>query len=191
MSTNNYRISEVEKQFAIAHLTRTGEEFINSIRDINEKQWYMRPGPGQWSAAECADHLLQTELYYFMPTIQQMLAEPANPDRRSETQGKDEISYQSMENRSYKIKGQPWDESSETVVDKAALMEAFTAKRKEIIEWLRQSDDEFRVHYTTFPGLETIDVYQFILMISGHTTRHTGQINDIKELEFFQQAVPA
>ena len=77
------------------------------------------------------------------------------------------------------------------MIDKAALIEGFSAKRKEIIEWLRQSDDELRVHYTTFPGLETIDVYQFILMISGHTTRHTGQINDIKELEFFQQAVSA
>jgi len=191
MSTTNYKISEEEKQFAITHLTKTGEEFINSIRDINEKQWYLRPGPGQWSVAECADHLLQTELYYLMPTIQQMLAEPADPDRLSETQGKDEISFQSMENRTFKIKGQPWEESSDKVIDKNALIDAFTAKRKEIIEWLNQSNDDFRVHYTTFPGLETIDVYQFILMISGHTTRHTGQIKDIKELEFFQQAVPA
>jgi uncharacterized damage-inducible protein DinB len=191
MSTTNYKISEEEKQFAISHLTKTGEEFINSIRDINEKQWYLRPGPGQWSVAECADHLLQTELYYLMPTIQQMLAEPADPDRLSETQGKDEISFQSMENRTFKIIGQPWEESSDKVIDKNALIDAFTAKRKEIIEWLSQSNDDFRVHYTTFPGLETIDVYQFILMISGHTTRHTGQINDIKELEFFQQAVSA
>jgi len=191
MSTNTHQISDSEKQFAIDYLKRTGEAFIAAIKDFDDRKWHLRPGPGQWSAAECADHLLQTELYYFMPTIQQMLAEPANPDRRSETENKDEMSYASMENRSYKIKGAPWEESSEKVVDKEALTAAFSTKRSEIIEWLRNSNDNLRVHYTTFPGLDTIDVYQFILMISGHTTRHTGQINDIKELNSYRAAVSA
>ncbi len=186
-----YQITEAEKQFAIDHLTRTGKEFVDSIRGLTEKQWYLRPGPGQWSAAECADHLLQTELYYFMPTIQQMLSEAPNPDRRSETAGKDELAISSMENRTYKIKGQPWDESSEKKLDIEEVISAFSEKRKEIIEWLRNSNDAFRVHYTYFPGLETLDVYQFILMISAHTTRHTGQINDIKELDFFPLAMSA
>jgi hypothetical protein len=189
MDTTLTTITDAERAFAIQHLTQTGKAFIDSIRDMTEQQWYMRPGPGQWSASECADHLMQTEAYFFMPTIQKMLSEPADPARRTETAGKDEAAIASMENRSYKIKGQPWDESAEKKIDKEALMADFQVKRKEVIDWLSQTQDPLRVHYTSFPGLDTIDVYQFILMISAHTTRHTGQIEDIKELDFYPKAV--
>lgn len=182
-------ITDAERAFAIQHLTQTGKAFIDSIRDMTEAQWYMRPGPGQWSASECADHLLQTEVYFFMPTIQKMLSEPADPARRAETAGKDEAAIASMENRTYKIKGQPWDETADKKIDKEALIAGFEQKRAEVIAWLSDTQDALRVHYTTFPGLETIDVYQFILMISAHTTRHTGQIEDIKELDFYPKAV--
>ena len=152
---------------------------------MNDEQWYLRPGPGQWSAAECADHLLQTELYYFMPTIQKMLAEPANPDRLSEAAGKDQLAIDSMEHRTIKIKGQPWEEKSEYVIDREELIKSFVIKRNEFIEYLKNSDAEFRVHYPYFPGLETLDGYQFILMISAHTNRHSSQIEDIKALDFY------
>lgn len=178
-------ITDAERAFAIQHLTSTGNAFIEAIRDLTEQQWYMRPAPGQWSASECADHLLQTEVYFFMPTIQKMLADAADPARRSETAGKDDIAISSMENRTLKIKGQPWDETAEKKIDKEALILTFKAKRKEVIDWLSQTQEALRVHFTTFPGLDTLDVYQFILMISAHTTRHTGQIEDIKELDYF------
>jgi len=185
-----YKITKEEKQFAIEHLTRTGKEFIESIQDLNRNQWNIRPGAGQWSIAECADHILKTELYFFMPTIQKMLSEPADAGKMAEAAGKDEISYKSMENRSYKIVGQPWEESSEDTINRETLMAEFASKRAEIIEWLKNSEDEFRVHFTSFPGLDTIDVYQFILMISGHTTRHTAQINEIKSHDFYPVANP-
>jgi hypothetical protein len=188
MDTSTHTITAEERQFAIHHLTQTGKAFIDSIRDLTEVQWYMRPGPGQWSASECADHLLQTELYFFMPTIESMLAQAPDPSRMTETAGKDELCVKSMESRSIKIKGAPWDETAEKKIDKGELIRQFEAKRASVVEWLAQTDAAFRVHYTSFPGLDTIDVYQFILMISAHTTRHTHQIEEIKMLDYFPQA---
>lgn len=181
MNTND--ISGQERNFAIEHLNKSGQHFIDSIRDLNEKQWYQRPGPGQWSAAECAQHLLETELYFFKPTIDKMLAEDAKPERMSETAGKDSLIIASMESREHKIKGQPWEESSDKVIDKAALITAFQAKRAENIAWLKKSGENFRVHFIDFPGMGAMDVYQFILFISAHTTRHTGQIKEIHSLQ--------
>jgi len=182
---NMYTITKEEKQFAIDYLTRTGQEFIDSIQNVNRKQWNIRPGAGQWSIAECADHILKTEAYFLMSTLEKMLAEPADVTKMPLAAGKDEISYKSMENRTYKIVGQPWEEAAEDTIDKEALIAEFSSKRAEHIDWLKNSNDEFRVHFTTFPGLDTIDAYQFILMIAGHTTRHSGQINDIKSHEFY------
>lgn len=185
MKNPAYQISETEKAFAIAHLANSRDNFINTIENMDEDQWYMRPGPGQWSAAECADHILQTELYFFMPTVQKMLSEPANPEKMKEAAGKDQIAIDSMEKREHKLVGQPWEERSELEISKGQLIESFRIKRNEFIQFLKSADEEFRVHFTYFPGLETIDTYQFILFISAHTNRHTGQIQDIKDLEFY------
>jgi uncharacterized damage-inducible protein DinB len=81
MNKNEFTISSQEKKFAIEHLNRTGKAFVEAIQDFNEKQWYMRPGAGQWSAAECAQHILETELYFFMPTVEKMLSEEPAPAR--------------------------------------------------------------------------------------------------------------
>ena len=185
MKNVEYQINTQEIDFAATHLAKTRDAFVKSIEGLTDKQWYHRPGPGQWSIAECADHLLQTELYYFEPTIKTMLAEPANPERLAEATGKDAGAYSSMEDRSYKIKGAPWEEVFEKKIDRENLISSFLQKRNEMIEWVKNTDEELRVHFTVFPGLDTIDVYQFILFISGHTTRHTGQILDIVESEFY------
>lgn len=179
MNTKAFSISIQEKQFAIDHLSRTGKAFIDSISGLDEKQWYQRPGPGQWSPAECAQHLLETELYFFMPTIEKMLADAADSSRMSETEGKDQGVIAAMESRVHKIKGQPWDESSDKIIDKAALIASFQAKRAENIAWLEKNGENFRVHFIDFPGLGALDVYQFILFISAHTTRHTNQIEEM------------
>ena len=185
MKNKDYQITGKEKDFAIQHLTGTANKFIETIKDLNEDQWYFRAGSGQWSIAECADHLLQTELYFFKPTIDKMLSEPANPEKRKEAEGKDVASYAGMEDRSYKIKGQPWEEVFEKKIDKENLVKSFLEKRSEMMEWIKNTDEELRVHFTYFPGLETIDVYQLILFVSGHTTRHTLQIEESMQSEAY------
>jgi hypothetical protein len=114
-----------------------------------------------------------------------MLSEPANPEKRKEAEGKDVASYAGMEDRSYKIKGQPWEEVFEKKIDKENLIKSFLEKRSEMMEWIKNTDEELRVHFTYFPGLETIDVYQLILFVSGHTTRHTLQIVESMQSELY------
>ncbi len=185
MKNKDYQITGTEKDFAIQHLTGTANKFIETIKDLTEDQWYFRAASGQWSIAECADHLLQTELYFFKPTIDKMLSEPANPEKRKEAEGKDVASYAGMEDRSYKIKGQPWEEVFEKKIDKENLIKSFLEKRSEMMEWIKNTDEELRVHFTYFPGLETIDIYQLILFVSGHTTRHTLQIVESMQSELY------
>ena len=148
MKNIEYQITAQEKEFATNHLAKTRDAFVNSIQNMNDKQWYYRPGSGHWSVAECADHLLQTELYYFQSTIDKMLSDPADPDRRKEAAGKDVAAYAGMEDRSYKIKGAPWEEIFEKKIDKKNLIASFLNKRNEMINWVTNTDQELRVHYS-------------------------------------------
>lgn len=183
MENNAFQISEQERTFAIEHLTKTRDAFVNTIKELDERQWYLKPGPGHWSTAECAEHLFLTEVYYFMPNILKMQADGPNPDKIAEAAGKDEVAISSMENRSYKVIGAPWEEVAGRKIDKDPLIATFLEKRNEVISWLKQTKDPLRVLFFDCPGLGWVDAYQFILYISAHTTRHTGQIADILELE--------
>jgi len=188
MKNKNYQITDLEKDFAINHLGKTRDAFVNKVQNLKEDEWYHRPSPSQWSLAECADHILQTELYFFKPTLDKMLSAPPDSDKQKEAIGKDTAAYASMEDRSYKLKGKPWEEVFEKKIDKENLIQAFVTKRNEMINWVRNTDEELRVHFTYFPGLETIDAYQLVLFVSGHTTRHTEQIQDIIDSEFFPKS---
>lgn len=179
MQNNSYQITEQEKTFAIEHLTKTRDAFVNTIKDIDERQWYAKPGQGQWSIAECAEHLLLTEVYYFMPNIQKMLSEGPDPSKMSLTAGRDGFGIAMMENRTFKVVGAPWEEAPGREIDKDNLIGTFLVKRNEVIEFVKNTQDPLRACFMEAPGLDTVDVYQFILYISAHTTRHTGQIEDI------------
>jgi hypothetical protein len=183
MNNPLYQITDKERDFALAHLSRTRDEFIKTVKNLSREQWYYKPGPGPWCPADCAQHILESELYFFWPTMEKMLSEPANPEKMNEATGKDEASYKGMENRTVKIVGQPWQEVEDLNIDKEKLISDFNAKRNEHLEWVKNTTDELRVHFTYFPGIETIDGYQVILFLSGHTTRHTDQIKEILELE--------
>lgn len=185
----SHQITEQERTFAIEHLIRTRDSLINTLGHVNEKTWYLRPGSGQWSVAECAEHLMLTEVYYFMPNIQKMLAEGIDPSKMDQVIGKDAIAISSMEDRSYKVTGAPWVESNDREIDKSMLTETFLVKRNEVIQYLLTTKDPLRAVFFDAPGLGWVDAYQFILYISAHTTRHTGQIQDILELEFHPNTV--
>ncbi len=189
MQNPQFQITPLERDFAIAHLERTRDALVKAVENLTEEQWYFRAEPGQWTPAQCASHLLETELYFFMPTLEKMLSEPADPDRMKDAQGKDQLSYMSMEDRSFKIQGQPRTDEEGKKVDKESLISAFLQKRNENIEWLRSTTVELRTHFTVMPFLETLDAYQFILFVSGHTTRHTLQIEEVlNSLPVFSEA---
>lgn len=189
MDSISHQITEQERTFAIEHLIRTRDTFLKSIKNVDEKTWYRRPGPGQWSVAECAEHLMLTEVYYFMPSIQKMLAEGPDPSRMEQVIGKDAIAISSMEDRSYKAVGAPWEETNDREIDKNMLMETFLVKRNEVIQYLLNTKDPLRAVFFDAPGLGLVDAFQFILYISAHTTRHTGQILDIVNMEFHPNTV--
>jgi hypothetical protein len=161
------QITEGEREFAINHLSRTGSRFIEVVRSVPQDLWNHRPGKGQWTVAECAEHIQLTEAYFFMPTLDTILAEAPDASRQEQASGKDEFCIRFMENRSEKISGQPWEEAADKQIDRDALLSSFMEHRQRNIDWLRNTDAPLRLHYTFFPVVETLDAYQFILMMSA------------------------
>jgi hypothetical protein len=58
----------------------------------------------------------------------------------------------------------------------------FLDNRAHTIEYMKTTQEDLRDHLFDHPvpAIGTLDGYQWILLISGHTRRHTAQILEVK-----------
>ena len=48
------------------------------------------------------------------------------------------------------------------------------------MDYVHTTNDDLRDHFGPHPMLGTLDAYQWILLISAHSERHTKQIEEVK-----------
>lgn len=63
-------------------------------------------------------------------------------------------------------------------------LEEFKTKRKEHIDYVKSTKDDLRNCYQQLP-FGTIDAYQILLFMSGHTERHIKQMEEVMDDEDF------
>ena len=61
-----------------------------------------------------------------------------------------------------------------------AVLAAFGANRKALVGQLEGSHLDWRARFGTHPFFGALDLYQWVLLASGHTARHTLQIEEVK-----------
>ena len=59
------------------------------------------------------------------------------------------------------------------------IIAAFQRSREKTIAFAKSRDD-LREHAAPHPVLKEMDAYQWLLFLSGHTMRHTAQIQEVK-----------
>ena len=62
--------------------------------------------------------------------------------------------------------------------NKAALTTAFTSRRDETIRYVETTTDDLRGRFFKM-GPNEMDLYEMILMISGHSERHLLQMKEV------------
>ena len=56
----------------------------------------------------------------------------------------------------------------------------FTESRDKTIEFIRTTQEDLRSHTLPHPVMKTLDAYQWVLLLSAHSQRHTAQIDEVK-----------
>ncbi len=170
-------LSEVDRKYAVGHLTDTKNQLLKDIKDLSQAQLNFKTDASSWSIAECVEHIAIAETNIF-GLMQQGLAEEANPDKRSEIKITDEKLLETITDRSEKFQAPETFKPSNSFGSYEATVKAFTTKRDGNIEYVKSTKDDLRNHYNQLPfGL--VDTYQTILFMSGHSKRHTLQIEEI------------
>jgi hypothetical protein len=171
-------ISRQDRETLIADLQRSRAAFLAAIADVTTAaQWNYKPAPDRWSVGECAAHIIAAE-EYFRTNIATALKSPVLAAAQQNPAG-DAAVVTMIRDRSQRFTAPAGLEPTGKVVPKAQAITDFDATRAQTLDYVRTTKDALREHGTgTAPNITT--AYQLVLMLSGHTERHTAQLLEVK-----------
>tara|TARA_R110002033_G_scaffold99500_1_gene147934 strand:- start:91 stop:696 length:606 start_codon:yes stop_codon:yes gene_type:complete len=176
-------LTDAEREFAVKEMTQSHDHFLNAIQGLSEEQLNYKVNDDSWSIAECAEHIAISENMIF-GMLQGTLTTEADPSKRQEVKVSDEQLIAMIEDRSNKVKTSEPFEPSGKYGSFEETVEEFKSKRKEHIDYVKSTQDDLRNRYQQLP-FGTIDAYQILLFMSGHTERHITQMEEVMDDEDF------
>lgn len=183
------QLNDAERTFLIDQLELTKKNFIESLAGVSPAQWRFKASPDRWSVAECAEHLVLAEDYIFQGS-QDLLKTPAVARPEKSKEQVDKMIVAMVTDRSHKV------HAPEPLVPKGSLetpadaIRAFSEKRDRNIAYVKSTNDDLRVHAGKTPAGD-MDAYQFLLLMSAHTARHTAQIKEVEASPDYPKASTA
>jgi uncharacterized damage-inducible protein DinB len=170
-------LSQADRDRAIAELTASRQQFLDSVAGLSPAQWNFKPDEKTWSVAECAEHIAVSEDVIF-GNVSKVVEGPATPDKKSAVT--DQFILTAVVNRTQKFQAPEVLRPTHRFATTQEMLDHFKQSRERTIAYVRDTQDDLRGHFFDHPVLKTMDGYQWILLLSAHSQRHTAQLNEVK-----------
>jgi hypothetical protein len=170
--------ANADKAKLVQDLERTRDKFLKSVEGLSEAQWNYKAAPEKWSIAQCAEHIAAAESF-IRGAVEGALTKPLAEGQDRAALVKDDLIQKMIVDRSRKFSAPEPLVPGNRFGSAAAAVDAFRTERAATLK-LAQSDADFRAHAAQHPGFGMIDTYGWMLFLSGHTERHTLQIEEVK-----------
>lgn len=178
--TQGSPLTPQEREAALKQFETTRDNFLKSVAGLSEKQWTFKPAPDRWSVAEVSEHITVSESVLLGLVQKQLMSSPAAPDKRDQVKGKDELILEKVPDRSHKVQAPEILRPTGRWATEAEVVKTFETERAATMDYVRTTNDDLRDHFFDHPALGTLDGYQWLLLISAHSARHTAQIEEVK-----------
>ena len=178
-NTKQTQLTATERDYAVKSLTETEAGVFASIKGLSETQLKFKPAPEKWSVDECVKHIAASEKNLWT-MVEDALKQPANPDQRAGIKLTDDQLVKAVEDRTQKSKTfETLEPANSPFKTTAEALNSFKENRAKLIAFVKNTKQDLRNHVSVLP-IGTYDAYQFILLISAHSNRHTQQIDEVK-----------
>jgi hypothetical protein len=172
-------LPDAERQVLTNHLAKSSQEFLSSVKGLTPEQWNFKAAPDRWSIAQCAEHIALSEDFIRGIIESKVLTAEPTPDRMAERKLLDAKVLPMITDRSFKAQAPEPLVPASTFGSPQATVEHFQQSRAKTAA-LAASRDDLRDHAGEHPVFKELDAYQWLLFLSGHTLRHTAQIQEVK-----------
>jgi hypothetical protein len=172
-------LTQQERDTLVDLLVSSHSALIATVVGLRPEQWTGDPGGGQWSIAQCAEHLALAEDALLGMIRGQILASPPEVERAAAVRGRDGVVVAAMRDRSSRSRTFDFLVPRATADTPAAFIGAFLPKRAATLQYVRETTDPLHHHVAPLGPLGDLDAYQWLLLLASHTERHVQQIEDI------------
>ena len=169
-----------EREQALKLFQESRDNFLKSVSGLSQKQWTFKPAPDRWSVAEVAEHITVSESTLLGLVQSRLMQAPADPAKRDQVKGKDQLIITKVPDRSHKAQAPEMLRPTGRWATEAELVKTFESSRDATMNYVRTTNDDLRDHFFDHPAFGTLDGYQWLLLIATHSTRHTEQIQEVK-----------
>lgn len=173
------QLSEQDRLTLQKHLHQTRQAFLDSISGLSDAQWTFKAGPDRWSIAEVAEHIAVSETIILGLVTDKILKAPPVP--RDPNGISDEKLLAGLMDRTSTFQAPEMLRPTNRWATRDALTKDFIAAREKTAAYVKATTDDLHGHSAPHPVFKMLDGYQWVLLLSGHSARHTAQINEVKE----------
>ena len=171
-------MSDTERAYLIEQLQQSRKAMLASIDGLTEAQWTFKPAPNVWSVQECAEHIVLSESYIF-DGAQQVLKTPSVERSEKSNSDVDHTLVARVQDRSQKATAPESLVPGRKFATPSDASKAFMTAREKTIAYVKSTQDDLRTHAGPGPA-GPMDAYQFLLLLSAHSARHTAQIREVE-----------
>ncbi len=171
-------ITGAERKVLLDNFQRTKDRLLNDLKGLSAAQLSFKADTSRWSIAQCVEHIALAESLIWQ-WQQGILKQPAEPSKRSEVKVTDEQLLKGVVDRSKKFKAPEMLQPVGKFPSTDAAIQAFVSRRDSTIAYIQTTQDDLRNHFTLHPAFGTLDTYQLLLLLTGHSERHTLQIEEV------------
>ena len=173
------KLTPTERDFAVMDLDASLEKFLACVKNLTPAQWKYKPTADRWSPAENTEHVAFIEDRIYR-RAEKSMQEPPDPEKRKSLPHRDMKVMELGNSREPNLQApEPVQPTGRWGVPDELLqnIQEFRARTRDFV---RTTQGDLRTHYFDHPFFGTLDMYQWILLVSSHMRRHTAQIEEVK-----------
>jgi DinB superfamily len=173
-------ITQADRDRALQYLEQTKKGVVDATAGLSEAQWNFKPSPDRWSVAEVMEHLAVAEDMIRAMDQDKVMKSPVVPLRDAvELKKIDDSVIANVPDRSHKVQAPEPMKPTNRFGSPQEAEKHFLESRATTEEYLKNTHD-LRAHTMDSPMGVPLDGYQWILLLTAHSERHTKQILEVK-----------
>jgi hypothetical protein len=168
-----------ERQVVLDQLVSSEARLLELVGGLTPEQWNFRETKERWSIAENIEHVIVVE-NFIMSAIDKVMQEPAQPDKKTQTGGKDSLVMRLGNTRGIKINARDaarpagrWPETEEMILE-------LRRTRARTVAFVAETQVDLRDYFFPHVAFGDLDCYQWLVVMAQHGARHALQIEEIK-----------
>ncbi|MEP7143004.1 MAG: DinB family protein [Ferruginibacter sp.] len=171
-------LTQEERKAGSDYLKETRDYFTDHVKGLSDAQLDFKAAPDKWSVRQCMEHIALSESF-IVTVIDNSLKQPANPEKKSEIKFTEEMLKTALLDRTKKGQAPEPIQPKGKFKTKEETMDAFLKARSKNIDYIETTKDDLRSHITPHPFFGMLDAYQWMILLSAHSKRHTLQIEEV------------